>query len=217
MKFFAIIFSIAIIFACDIYSQKMLTLDDAISIALKESYGIKSAEYSRTSSEKSLEAVRLGMRTSVNMQFDLPSYSRTLSSQFNPATGSEEFFTVGYTTLQGKLFFTQPIVFTNGTFSLVGSLWKRNQFSALKDIPTDYYSNLSLQLEQPLFTFNTQSANLKRSELNLEMAKRNYTAAEQNVIYNVTVSFYALYQAKRNVEISEEKVRQSDTSNLKQG
>ena len=165
MKLSSLILLAILIFAFNVYPQKMLTLNDAISIALKESYGIKSAEYSLVSSQKALEAVRLGMRTSINMQFDLPNYSRTLSSQFNPATGSQEFFTYGYTTLQGKLFFNQPIIFTNGTFSLVGSLWKRNQFSTVQDIPTDYYSNLSLRLNQPLFTFNTQAANLRRSEL----------------------------------------------------
>ena len=34
----------------------------------------------------------------------------------------------------------------------------------------------------------------------------------EDVIYNVTASFYALYKAKKNVEISEERVKQSDTS-----
>ncbi len=193
-------------------AQRVLTLEDALSIALKESYGIKAAGYSLISSQKTLEAAKLGLRTSVNMEFDLPRYSRTLSSQFNPITGIEEFFEVGYTTFESRLFFSQPIVFTNGTFSLVGSLWQRDQFKQEQDIPIDYYTNLSLRLRQPLFTFNSLSANLSRAEINLKKSERNYTRAERGVIYDVTSGFYRLYQAKKNVEITREKVNQTEAS-----
>ena len=193
-------------------AQKVLTLEDALSIALKESYGIKSAEYSLASSQKTLEAAKLGLRTSIDMEFDLPRYSKTLSSQFNPSTGIEEFFEVGYTTFESRLFFSQPIVYTNGTFSLIGSLWKRDQFKQDQDIPIDYYTNLSLRFQQPLFTFNSLSASLSRAEINLEKSERNYTRAEKEVIYNVTAGFYRLYQSKKNVEITKEKVNQTQTS-----
>lgn len=208
---FQIILSILIITKTP-FAQRILTLEDALAIALKESYGIKSAEYSLISSQKTLEAAKLGLRTSVNMEFDLPRYSRTLSSQFNPLTGIEEFFAVGYTTFEGRLFFSQPIVFTDGVFSLVGSLWRRNQFKEAQNIPIDYYSNLSLRLRQPLFTFNSLSASLSRAEINLQKSERNYTRAEKEIIYNVTAGFFRLYQAKKNVEITKEKVSQTEIS-----
>ncbi len=205
---------LALIFAFNLsFAQRILNLDESIKIALKQSFGIRSAEFSLISSQKTLEATKLGLQTSINMEFDIPRYSRTLSSQFNPSTGVEQFFEVGYTTYESRLFINQPIVFTNGTFSLVGSLWRRNQFSAQEsNIPVDYYSNLSLRLTQPLFTFNTQKANLERAEINLDKAKRNYTRAEQDVIYNVTSAFFRLYQAKKNVEIAKEKVKQTQDS-----
>lgn len=212
MKFVFQIILFILILSEVFFAQRILTLDDALAIALKESYGIKSAEYYLISSQKTLEATKLGLRTSVNMEFDLPRYSRTLSSQFNPLAGIEEFFTVGYTTFESRLFFSQPIVFTDGVFSLVGSLWRRDQFNEEQDIPIDYYSNLSLRLRQPLFTFNTLSASLSRAEINLQKSERNYTRAEKEIIYNVTAGFYRLYQAKKSVEITKEKVNQTDIS-----
>ncbi|MBZ0199469.1 MAG: TolC family protein [Ignavibacteriaceae bacterium] len=194
------------------YSQKIVTLDEAVAIALKESYGIKSAGYSLISSEKILEAAKLGLRTSVDVEFDLPRYSRSLASQFNTSTGTEQFYEIGYTTVESRLMFAQPIVYTNGTFSLVGSMWRRDQFSAQQNIPIDYYSNISLRLQQPLFTFNTLGANLTRAEVNMQKAKRNYTRAEKEMIYNVTASFFQLYQTKKNVEIVKEEVNQVQTS-----
>jgi outer membrane protein len=206
--------SLAIIFILNlsIYAQRILTLEESISIALKESYNIKTAEYSLISSQKYLEAARMGLRTSVNMELDLPRYSRTLSSQFNPNSGAEEFFELGYTTFESRLRFNQPIIYTNGTFSVVGSIWQRDQFHQLRDIPTDYYTNLSLRLYQPLFTFNNQRAGMMRAEINLLKSERNYTRAEKDIVYEITASFYRLYQAKKNVEIVSEKVNQTEIS-----
>ncbi len=212
MNFIRVLLICVFLFANISFAQKILTLKDAISIALNKSFGIKSAEFSLESSQKMLESIKLGLRTSVNMEFDLPRYARTLSSEFNPQTGTEQFFEVGYTTFESRLYFTQPIIYTNGTFSLVGSLWKRDQFSAQSTIPPDYYSNLSLHLSQPLFTFNSQKTNLQRAEINLQKSERNYTDAEKGVIYNVTANFYQLYQAKKQVEIAEEKVKQTQES-----
>jgi outer membrane protein TolC len=194
------------------YAQRVLTLKDALSIALEKSYSIKSAELSLTSSQKNLEAVKLGLMSSVDMQFNIPSYSRTLSSQFNPLTGAQEYFDYGYTTFEGQLNVTQPLIFSNGTFYLSGDFYKKSQLSSGVQIPTDYYSNLTVSLLQPLFTFNTQKANLTRAEINLGKAKRNYTRASKDIVYNVTSGFYQLYKAKKNYEIAGEKVQQIEAS-----
>ncbi len=195
-----------------INAQEILTLDGALKIALKESYNVKSAQYTLESSQKSLEAVKLGLLSSVDLEFDLPNYNRSLSSKFNTATGSDQFYSVGYTTLEGRLSINQPIIFTNGTFSIVGSIFGRDQFSDNTPKTRDYFSNVSLRLRQPLFTFNSQKANLEKAEINLEQAKRNYTQTERDIIYRVTASFYRLYQSKKNMEISGEKVKQTEVS-----
>jgi outer membrane protein len=212
MKLVINIFLFCCIVFFEVSAQRILTLQESLSIALNESYNIRSAEFSLISSQKNLEAVQMGLRTSVNMEFDLPRYARTLSSQFNPNTATEQFYEIGYTTFESRLMFNQPIIYTNGTFSLVGSLWQRDQFSQIKDLPVDYYTNLSLRLNQPLFTFNTQRANMMRAEINLLKSERNYTRAEKEIIYDVTASFYRLYQSKKNVEIVNEKVSQVEVS-----
>jgi outer membrane protein len=212
MRFFLHTIFLIIVLCAGTYAQRILTLEESLSIALKESYSIRSAEYSLMSSQKNLEAVRLGLRTSVDMQFDLPRYARTLSSQFNPNTSTEEFFEIGYTTFESRLMFNQPIIYTNGTFSLIGSLWQRDQFSQARDIPIDYYTNISLRLTQPLFTFNTLKASRQRAEINLMKSERNFTRAEKEIIYDVTAAFYRLFQAKKNVEIAAEKVDQTEVS-----
>ena len=205
------VLSILLFYFTNCFAQRILTLEESISIALHQSYAIKSANYSLISSERNLQAVKLGLRTNVNMELDIPSYSRSLTSEFNTATGSEQFYQVGNTTFESRLFINQPIVFTNGQFSLVGSLFGREQ-SGLFGKNKDYFSNLSIRLNQPLFAYNTLKANLDRAELNLQKTQKNYTRAQAEIIYNVTSGFYNLYQSKKNLEITQEKVKQVEES-----
>ncbi|MCF8242271.1 MAG: TolC family protein [Melioribacteraceae bacterium] len=208
-----ILFLALILSFVSVDAQQLLNLQDALDIALGESYDIKSAEYTLLASQKNLEAAKLGLLSSVDLEFDLPRYSRSLSSQFNTATGTEQFFDIGNTTVEGRLFVNQPIIFTNGTVSLIGSMFGRDQFgSGFLGTRRDYYSNLSISLRQPLFVFNDQAASLERAEINLEKTERNYTRTEREIIYNVTSNFYNLYKSKKNVEIAEEKVRQTESS-----
>lgn len=211
MRYLLTLFLITI-FSLSAEAQRILTLDEALDIALKESYMIKTADLQLESSEKTLEAIKLGLMTNVSMEFDMPRYQFALESQFNPITVQEEFYEIGHTTVEGRLLFTQPIAFTNGTFSLVGSLLGRDQFGTDRETTRDYYSNLSLRLQQPLFTFNTLGARLERAEINLKKSERNYTKAEHDIIYRVTSSFYRLFQSKKQVEIAREKVEQNEAA-----
>lgn len=212
MKSVLFLFLVFIMFPVSSAAQKVLSLEDALDIALKESYSIKSARYNLISSEKNLEAIQMGLRTSVDLSIDAPNYSRNLVREFNPLTESEQFYQIGSTRVQTNLSINQPIVFTNGRFSVIGSLFGRDQFSATRSAVRDYYSNIYLQLNQPLFTFNNQKANLERAEINLLKTRKNYSKTEADIIYNVTSDFYQLFQAKKNLEISQEKVNQTELS-----
>jgi len=201
-----------ILLLCNVHAQQILTLEDALFIALGESYGIRTANLSLVESEKNLQAFRAGLFSRLDLELDLPSYTKSLSSQFTPITGKEEFYQYGSTMAAVRLALNQPIIFTNGNLKLTGSFWGRDQFGSSQVKSRDYYTDLAIELNQPLFIFNSQAADLERAEINLVKAERNFTQSELDVIYNVTVGFYALYRAKENVSISEQKVQQNDES-----
>ncbi len=191
------------------FAQEIFTLEKAISTALEKSFGIKRAVYSLQASEKSLEAFKASLFSRLDLEFDLPSYSKNLTSQFNTLESKEEFFELGSSRVEGRLRLSQPLIFSNGTINFVGRLFGREQFGTNINRSKDYFTNVGISLNQPLFTFNVQSANFERAEINLQKAKRNYNHAEQNLIYDVKVAFYNLYKLKENVKIAEEKVKQN--------
>lgn len=194
------------------FAQEIYTLEKSISVAMLKSFGIKNAEYSLVASEKRLESYKASLFSKLDLEFDVPSYSKNLVSQFNPLEGKEEFFELGSSRIEGRLSLTQPLIFSNGTINIVGRIFGREQFGTDIVLTKDFYTNASISLNQPLFTFNTQKANLERSEINLQKATRNYTHAEQNLIYDIKIAFYNLYKLKENLIITKEKVKQNEES-----
>jgi outer membrane protein TolC len=193
-------------------AQRALTLEDAITIAFQKSIDVLSEKNRLEDAQANYQAVKLGQRAAVKMDFELPAYSRSLTSYFDPITGNERFFSIRNTTVEGRLSIGQPIVMTNGQISIIGSIFGRNQFSDISGKSRDYFSNLFINLSQPLFGFNTQKAVATRAKMDLDRAERDYAQARMDIIYSITSGFYNLYKSKRSMEITEEKVSQVEKS-----
>jgi outer membrane protein TolC len=73
---------------------------------------------------------------------------------------------------------------------------------------SDFLSSLTLNFSQPLFTINQIQLDLKNAELNYENAIRSRTRRQLDIIYNVTESFFNLFQNTRNFEIARDDVAQ---------
>lgn len=196
-------------------NARTLTLKESISIALKESHSIKSAEQDLIASQKSLMSWKLGLRTKVDLELTLPGYSYAVEPNFNPITQLDEYYRREINKRAAALTINQPIVLTNTTLYISGDLYKQNQYtdSDLGRLSTiDWSSSFGLNLVQPLLQPNTRKMQGHQVELGLEQSEKNYTQTQQAIIYNVTRSFYQLYRLAREVNIANEEVQQREKS-----
>ena len=207
--FLALMFGLGVEFS---FSQRILTLNESIAIAQSESYSIQNANLTLTSQQKTLRAAKLGLLSTVDLSIDAPRHNRLLSPQFDPASQLTQFYQIGETRLEGRLSINQPLIVTNGTISILGSFFGRDQFSEIKGTNRDYLSNVSVQLVQPLFTPNSQQIQLHQAELNLDRAKGSYSKAHLDIVYNVTLAFYNLYRLTQGAEIASTDVKQREDS-----
>ena len=199
---------------------QLLSLGDAISIALEKSYEMKVARLDRLAAEKNLISARSNFKLRMDANFDLPSASEQVQEVFRQG-GLPEYETRGSTRYHGDLNLTQPLP-TNGLFRLQGetsfgtvSYWDQVQQSTLRR--TDVLTSLNLNFYQPLFTLNDLKINLQRADLRFESAEKRYKRDELDIIYEVTSAFYAYYRATRELEIAEEnEERQQQLAELAQ-
>ncbi|MFR7811684.1 MAG: TolC family protein, partial [Butyricimonas faecihominis] len=199
------------------FAQEILTLEKALEIAYQQSPSIIQSKMSLEQSELAL----IQQKASLKSQFSL----NLNPFQYTRSTSFDDYNTQWYTrkAMSSGLDFriSQPIKWTDGTVTLSNSFnWQEddNQSSGAKN--TSFSNNLSLNLEQPIFTYNKTKMQLKRLEFNLEKAKIQYALAQLNIEKNVTAAFYGVYQSykdslrleafkvKRKLRVNQNKVEQ---------
>ncbi|MBI3578667.1 MAG: TolC family protein, partial [Ignavibacteriales bacterium] len=191
----------------------VLTLQQSIDLALKQGYAVQNATSQYLSTKKNYESALRKLRTSVDLNFDLPSFQESLSSQFNPLTQRYEFYQLQTTRIQSTVSINQPIVFTGGTLTFRESVFGREQTSGLGGITQtnkDYFNNFLVEFRQPLLTPNTHRLNSDRNILGLQQVESDFLKNQLDVIYNITESFYAAYQSAQRLAISGEQVKQNE-------
>ena len=192
-------------------AQRILTLQDAIDLALEKSYDMKSLLLTMVQSEQGLVAARNSFKTNVRMTLDSPNWSESVSAVRVP-DALPVYNSMGSLTYRGTMNVTQPLP-TNGTITLSSQFTGTKEATYLGDTRnklrrSDFLSSLSIRLAQPLFTINRIQLDLKNAELNYENSVRSKTRRQLDIIYNVSQSFYDLYREMRNFEMATEDVDQ---------
>ncbi len=180
-------------------AQNVLTLEDAIFIALENSPSIRRSVLNLERSQESLNAQNASLKSKFNLQLTPLQYSkdRTFNDLFSTWNDSE---LKGST---GALSVTQPLVWTDGTLSLVDRFgWQKATSDFANTSSESYFNNLYISLEQPIFTYNRTKLALTELELDLENAALNYAIQKLNITKTVSESFYAVYQQSLQVQIT---------------
>ncbi len=182
-------------------AQTGLTLEQALNIAETNSPVLKKTRLSLIRSQENLNAQNASLKSNFSLTINPIGYSQNrdfndLISKWNTTTTTNSF---------GLFTVSQPIVFTDARLSLTNSFGYTDSYSEYANITTKGFSNnLTLSLDQPLFTYNRTKLQLKELQLALENAQLNYAIQLLSMEKNVTQAFYAVYQAQQSMDISEQ-------------
>lgn len=181
------------------YSQGGLTLGQAMDIAESNSPSMKRTRLSLIRSQENLNAQNAALKSSFSLTLNPIGYNQNrafndLISKWNSTRTTESY---------GLFTVTQPIVFTDARLSLVNRFGYKDSYSEYTDQTTKGFSNnLSLSLDQPLFTYNRTKLQLKQLQLALENSQLNYAIQLLALERQVAQAFYYVYQQQQSLEIS---------------
>jgi outer membrane protein len=209
--FFTFSFSFNIFFAQNV---KVLTYEEAINIALNESYTIKSYQENQRSMQYSYFYYKAMFKPRLDLNLFTPSWNEQVSPVYQtdglPVYNSFSSFQLG-----GDLKFTYVLP-TGGNLALHSLLYRENLSTTLATqsyvtLRTQQaYSQLGISFDQPILTRNTLRESLKEAEYQFSIATSSFTRQQMNIIYNVTQGFYGLYKQIREAEISRDKFKNSE-------
>lgn len=209
MKRIIIFFSIIMFLSTQAKAQQGLTLETAMSIAEMNSPSIKKTKLSLIRSQENLNAQRAALKSQFSLSINPFEYSHNrefndLVSQWNTRETSTSF---------GTFRIVQPIVATDATISLNNRMSWQNSYSEYNDSRTKGFSNnLSLNINQPIFTYNRTKLQIKELELTLENSEIGYAIQQLALERMVAQSFYLVYQQQQSLTIAEEAHENMKTS-----
>jgi len=181
------------------YTQQMLTLDQALSIAETNSPTMKKVRLSLIRSQENLNAQNAALKSNFSLSVNPISYrqSRTfneLISKWNTTNTTESY---------GLFTISQPVVMTDARISLTNRLGYKDSYSEFTNNTSKGFSNdLSLNIDQPLFTYNRTKLQLRELQLALENAQLNYAIQLLSLEKQVAQAFYYVYQQQQSLEIA---------------
>jgi outer membrane protein len=183
------------------YSQQGLTLEQSLHVAELNSPTIKITRLSLIRSQENLNAQNASLKSQFSLLLTPFSYSQNrvfndLISSYNKQKKTQTY---------GSFTIMQPIVFTDATLSLTntfGYLDSYSQFATQQQ--KGFNNNLSINLQQPLFTYNRTKLALKELQLALENAQLNYAIQLLGLERSVSQDFYFVYQQQKSLEIAQQ-------------
>ncbi len=190
-------------------SQKVLTLEDAMNIALKNSPDIIRSELNMTISQENLKAWEASTKSRFALEVTPFNYNQSrMYDDFNAVWNTSE-----TKSSSGDFIISQPIVRTDGTLSLHNVFGYQDKFTEYNNKNTkDYYNNFYVGLSQPIFTYNRQKMQRDRLKLALEDATLSYSVQRLALEKQVTQYFYMVYQTKMSLQIAEDEYKNQKSS-----
>lgn len=198
---------------CNGQQTKILTYEEAVGIALNESYTIKSHIENREAMQHYFRYHEAQFKPLLDFNIFAPQWNESVT-QIDRADGLPVFNSIGSFRVGSGLSF-KYILPTGGNFELHSTIYQENLKTVLsgqeyETMTTDQvYFSTGLRFNQPLFTTNRLRENLREAEYQYQLSSNYYTRGQMNIIYNVTAGFYSLYRATREVEINREKLANS--------
>jgi hypothetical protein len=192
---------------------RTLSYDEAISIALGESYTVK---YSK----EDMEATRFSyLYTKANfkplLEFDMytPSWNEAMSTIYQ-ADGLPVYNSTSSLQTGANLNFTYVLP-TGGNFALTSKMFWENYRTTLSEMDNkvltrdQVYSRMALSFNQPVFTANRLKENMKEAEIRYRRTTCYFTRMQMNIVYNVTEKFYDVFRLDYEHKINLDRLRNS--------
>jgi len=190
-----------------VHAQGILTLENAMEIAMDNSPDIKRTSLNLERSREMLNAQNAALKSQFRLTLNPFSYSR--DKTFNNALSA--WISSDSKLSQGTFTISQPIKQTDGTLSLNNRFSWQDSYSDYHDIRDKAFNNnLYLSFDQPIFTYNRTKLELRELELDLESTELTFAIQKLSLERQVTQSFYTVYQNKSNLDITREELRNNE-------
>lgn len=210
MKRFIFIQAIILLAVSAISGQRKIAYDEAISIALGESYTIHYYKEDMEATHYSYLYTKAQFKPYMDISFFTPSWKEGVQEIYQ-TDDLPVYNSIGSLQAGGDLSFTYVLP-TGGNFDLSTKMYYENYQTTLsqqnnkKLDRNQFYSRFMLSFSQPIFTANKLKEDMRVAELGYKKSVCYYTRAQMDIVYNVTEAFYQVYKTAFELRINQERL-----------
>lgn len=192
---------------------KVISYDEAIRIALGESYTVKYYKEEMDVTRFSYLYTKAEFKPLLDFNLFTPSWSEELTA-ISQVDGLPVYNSVGSLQAGGNLNFTYVLP-TGGNFAFSSRMYWENYRTTLfekdnEELERDQvYSRFALSFNQPIFTANKLKENMKVAELDYRKSTCYFTRIQMDIVYSVTDGFYQVYKLAYEHKINKDRLANS--------
>lgn len=196
-----------------VQATRKITYDEALAIALGESFTSRYYKEDMEATHYSYLYTKAQFKPMLDFGLFTPSWNEEVQG-ISQVDGLPVYNSVGSLRAGGNLSFTYVLP-TGGNLALTSKMYWENYRTTLSQKDNQklernqVYSRVALTFDQPVFTANTLKENMKVAALEFEKSRCYFTRVQMDIVYNVTQSFYDVYEAAYEHTINQERLRNS--------
>jgi outer membrane protein TolC len=193
------------------YAQNVFTLDDIIVRSKGQSPASKQAETRKENRYWQYRFYKSNYNPQLRLEGSLPSYYKRVN-QIPQQDGTFRYIPVEQTNNYVNLGLQQPLQWTGGVISANSSLGYFKDFNDPTSLAEQWSGTvMNIQLNQPLFSFNTLRWDRKTEPLRYEESKREYVEQMEFISREAVSRFFNVLQAQINLQIATFNLANNDT------
>lgn len=192
--------------------QKVYSLEDVIELAKGQSPFSKQAETRKENRYWQYRFYKSNFTPQLRLSGTLPAYTKSVS-QAPLADGSFRYTQVEQSNNNMNLGLVQPLFFTGGSVSVNSNLQYFRNYQATNLQPEIQWGGtvMNIQLNQPIFAFNTLRWDRKTEPLRYEESRRSYVEEMESISRDAVTRFFNVLDAQINLQIAEFNLANNDT------
>ena len=203
MNFFRFLFILllfASIFSQSLFSQRILSLEECLDIAILQGPDAKIAATRFEIADLEYKSFRAGLLPGIVLNANLPGFNRAIKAIVQP-DGTQVFVMQNQAYSTASLMVNTLIPWTGSRIFMSSGLQRLDIFGT-----TDYSSfqanPLMVGISQPIFKFNNSKWEMRSRPLVLSIKEIQYLETLEDIRAQVTGKFFDVYIAKLQLDIS---------------
>jgi len=192
-------------------AQRVLTIDLALDIAEEFNPEMRTTKLTLEGTHYNLQAQLIGLKPNFSMTVNPFGYSQRRG--FEDRTS--QWFTNTKLTSDTRLTASVPFLPTDAQIRIVNDFgWADNRsiVDGITNSNKAFSNNVSIRIDQPLFTYNRLKTRLKTLTLDYENAGISYALARLRLESSITGQFYSVILAENQLEISRDALKNEENN-----